>query len=148
MSTTHKNNFNEEYLSYIKNIDSNKISGLSFLRSTHLNTLIKIDNEIKPFDSSVLMPLPESLNDDSNLMFENFDLLYGTYPKNSNELVLIVNEYNEVDSSIFNALGFKENDTILEIGPGLGALSYHLSLYENDVYLYHLFPCDTCIIPC
>ena len=130
MSTTHKNDFNEEYLSYIKNIDSNKISGLSFLRSTHLNTLIKIDNEIKPFDSSVLMPLPESLNDDSNLMFENFDLLYGTYPKNSNELVLIVNEYNEVDSSIFNALGFKENDTI----SFEDIIKKEIKIIDNDSY--------------
>lgn len=130
MSTTHKNDFNEEYLNYIKNIDSNKISGLSFLRSTHLNTLIKVDNEIKPFDSSVLMPLPESLNDDSNLMFENFDLLYGTYPKSSNELVLIVNEYNEVDSSIFNALGFKENDTI----SFENIVKKEIKIIDNDSY--------------
>ena len=45
---------------------------------------------------------------------------------------------DDISKKIVSALDIKENDTILEIGPGLGALSYHLSLYENDVYLYDI----------
>ena len=45
---------------------------------------------------------------------------------------------DDISKKIVSALDIKENDTILEIGPGLGALSYHLSLYENNVYLYDI----------
>ena len=45
---------------------------------------------------------------------------------------------DDISKKIVSALDIKENDIILEIGPGLGALSYHLSLYENDVYLYDI----------
>ncbi|MGM9858019.1 MAG: 16S rRNA (adenine(1518)-N(6)/adenine(1519)-N(6))-dimethyltransferase RsmA [Bacilli bacterium] len=43
---------------------------------------------------------------------------------------------DDICQRIVGALDIKENETIIEIGPGLGALSYYLSLFPNNVQLY------------
>ena len=45
---------------------------------------------------------------------ETYDLISGTYPKNYNELVLVVDSYNRLSPSVLKALGFYNEETTSE----------------------------------
>lgn len=42
----------------------------------------------------------------SDMLYEQYDLIYGAWPKEANEIVLILNENNEVSDVVFYALGY------------------------------------------
>ena len=50
----------------------------------------------------------------SPLLKEQYDLLYGRWPENYDETVLVVSENNEISDLVLYALGLKSNDSIAE----------------------------------
>ena len=48
----------------------------------------------------------------SDMIYEQYDLIYGNWPANKNEIVLIVNEKNEISDLAFYALGYIPEDEI------------------------------------
>ncbi len=48
------------------------------------------------------------------LLFDQYDLLYGRWPENYDECVLVVDENNEISDLVLYALGLKSNATITE----------------------------------
>ncbi len=65
----------------------------------------------------------QQLVGDEKHMTSQYDVLAGSYPKNSNELALCVNEYNQINSALLDAFGIKlikydtENYTAEELSP-------------------------------
>jgi putative ABC transport system permease protein len=115
-SIEHTNKFTDEYIDYIENIDPALLSGISYTRLVNMN-LLKSDGEVAtPVNTSLInfTSYPSSLNLDTKGYLEsNYDLLAGAYPKDKTDLVLIVDKYNRLDTSMLEALGIdSESDTI------------------------------------
>ncbi len=108
----HKNIITKEYVETIKSINPELIGGISYQRATNINLLTKIDNKVKQLDSSSIMsPMPSTLdNKEANVMKDNFDIIYGNYTTNKEDLVLLVDSKNRVAESTLKALGLTEKD--------------------------------------
>ena len=51
----------------------------------------------------------------SSLITDNYDLLYGSYPKEYNEMLLVLNERNELDDLSLYSLGLKSHDEMSDM---------------------------------
>ena len=51
----------------------------------------------------------------SDLLYEQYDLIYGSWPEKYDEVVLLVNENNEISDIVLYALGLKSSDEMSEI---------------------------------
>ena len=104
----HENNITKEYVEKIEKIDSNLIGGIAYQRATNINLLAKINNKIKQIDSqSIMAPLPGTLDgEESRVMTDNFEIIYGNMSTNKEDLILLVDSKNRVSESILKALGY------------------------------------------
>lgn len=60
--------------------------------------------------------LPAENNTDVNEMIKSqYDLVYGSWPENYNEVVVILSQRNEIPDIVMYTLGFKEQDKLPEI---------------------------------
>jgi len=132
---SHVNKFNKEYINYIENMDPKLISGVAFQRTTSLNIITKNNETYKPLtlNATELFSLIKNLdqNNNSNLVKENFDLLYGKYPENNKELLLVLDTKNRVSTTVLEQLGLnseRENISFEEIN------NITLKLLLNDDY--------------
>ena len=108
----HKNQITQKYIQYIKNMDKSLFSAISYESQVNMNILKKDeDGKISILDTSCinLSSYPKDYGDGTYLE-QNYDLLYGYYPTNQNEVVLVVDEYNRLDTEILNALGVNYNN--------------------------------------
>lgn len=115
-NTEYKNKITQEYIQYIKNMDNDLFSAISYESQVNMNILKKDeDGKISVLDTSSvnLSSYPEDYGDGKYLE-KNYDLLYGYYPTDKNDIVLVVDEYNRLDRNILNALGinYKGNEKI------------------------------------
>ena len=45
------------------------------------------------------------MKNEQGYLEKNYDLLYGSYPETMNDLILVVDEYNQIDTKVLEALG-------------------------------------------
>ena len=109
----HTNNLTKEYIEYIEKLDDSLISGISFTRATNLNLLVKNGEDVSSVSTSELNMgvIPKEL-DKEDFMMEAFDLLDGEYPKDTTDIVLVVDSKNRVDTKILKALGLSDKEKI------------------------------------
>lgn len=128
---THTNILTDDYLEYINSIDPDICDNIGYMRLTGMNLLRDADGTIIPvtlsakdmnsmsadtvsimdINSAGLSSYPENLDKEKDSYLEaNYELLAGNYPKQDTDLVLVVNEENELDSSILTNLGFDVED--------------------------------------
>ena len=109
----HTNNLTKEYIEYIEKLDDSLISGISFTRATNLNLLVKNGEDVSNVSTSELNMgvIPKEL-DKEDFMMEAFDLLDGEYPKDTTDIVLVVDSKNRVDTKILKALGLSDKEKI------------------------------------
>lgn len=114
-SLEHTNNFTKEYLKYVKDIDSDLLSGTSYTRLVNMN-LLKSDGEtVTPVNTSTVnfSTFPSGKGSDSTgYLKSNYNLLSGSFPKDKTDLVLIVDSYNRLDKSMLKTLGIDESKNI------------------------------------
>lgn len=100
--TNTTNNLNKEMYEYIKNIDTNLISGVSI--SSNTNTFLPdIKKEIIPvtdFNSYTI----------SNYLETYYDLIKGNIPTSKEEVLLIVNKDNSINETLYNKLNIIDNN--------------------------------------
>lgn len=106
----HNNKISLDYTNYIEQIDSNLIGGIAYNRSTNMNLLYKNNDKISLISSlNIMNPLPEDLNGNwGDVINDNFELIYGNMSKEANELVLLVDTKNRVNSEILKLLGLNQ----------------------------------------
>ena len=127
----HNNKITKEYVNSIKSLDSNLIGGISYQRATNLNLLTKIDGKIKQIDTSgITFPMPSTFdNQEATVMKDNYDVIYGNFTTNKEDLTLLVDSKNRVSETILKALGYnKENINFDEI------VGKEFKLVLNDDY--------------
>lgn len=112
-SVTHKNIFTDEYMKYINDIDPKLVSGISYYRATALNILNYSNNEYNVVDTSNFSAIPINIDSEGVSITEaNYDVICGSMPNKFNEIVLLVDSKNRLDSKLLESLGYdisKEN---------------------------------------
>ncbi len=117
---SHTNNFTDEFLNYLTQLDQKHFNSISFTRGIETNVIYKTsgnsygkvpqnqENPILPiFSTNFLSELPNS----TEFILSQYDILAGKYAENENELVLIVDERNKVDKSVLQGFGFDLKET-------------------------------------
>lgn len=112
---THTNKFTKEYVNYIENINPDLIGGISYNRATNLNVITKNNNDYKMLDSqTTFFPLPEQIEEgrEDTIIKENFELINGIMPTEKEDILLLINTKNQLNSTILKAIGYDNVDSI------------------------------------
>lgn len=113
---TRKNNITKKYLEYVENIDPDVAYGYSYNRTMALNLIQEIDGKKTLLDSTKLGigVIPSSFDKDkpNQIIDSYYDVLAGRLPENKNEIILIVDAFNNVTDNILKALGFSGEENV------------------------------------
>lgn len=107
-SVMHVNNITDEYAKYIDKIDSKYVSGISYTRSVSMPLLHKDGDDVNLVSTSELMfgAYPEIADKtQENFIDKNVDVLVGKICEKETEIGLLVDKYNNVETSILKQLG-------------------------------------------
>ena len=107
---THINNIDEDYLNYLDSIDKDLIDGISYTRLSvmGINLLVKGQKtNMVSFGTSLnsVMTIPKSFDEENNYLTNNYDLLYGKFPKEATDVLLVISSDNEVSEKVLENLG-------------------------------------------
>lgn len=131
VANAHKNKITSDYINYINSINNDYLNGIGYGYNANMNVIIKND-KIDYFNNNYI-ETSFSTNGTSDIIKENYDLLSGRYPKNSNEALLIVDTYNRLYPYLYKDLGLKENSTFEDvIGKELQVVSNNNFYEEAD----------------
>lgn len=138
---THTNKFTKEYVNYIENINPDLIGGISYNRATNLNVITKNNNDYKMLDSqTTFFPLPEQIEEgrEDTIIKENFELINGIMPTEKEDILLLINTKNQLNSTILKAIGYDNVDSINfdEIVGKEFKLILNDDLYKNNGEFY------------
>ena len=156
---THINNIDQDFIDYINDIDPELSNNIGYTRSTSLNLFRKIDDTVEQVSFSNasadneqtnammsamststgigVSTFPEQLSEgNGNFLEDNYDLLDGSYPSTSTDVVLIVDENNVTNVNALINLGFdiEDGDTI-NFDDVVGT---KIALASNDAYYTEL----------
>ena len=129
----HENAITDEYLNYIKSIDSNLLSAISYYTVTSFNLMTTDNNEnFKTVSGGSInfTSLPQDLNGDSYLK-DNYDLLSGSYPSSVYDVVLMVDSKNRIDKNLLDALFVDSSKKEINFNEIVGK---ELKVISNDNY--------------
>lgn len=131
-----KYTYNYDLLIYTENVDGEIIASeteklISEMLMKFMGNTVSTDSENKSSDSSNMISMfsqsstmsglwQEMLSGDNcnpvnDMLYKQYDLIYGTWPTQYNEIVIIVDENNELDDMTLYALGLKSKDEIDKI---------------------------------
>ena len=102
---THINKIDKEYIDYIENIDHDLVSAISYYRMTNINLLADVNGKKQSISSSSInmSALPKNLGKNTYIK-DNYDLLAGKFSENKNEVVLVLDSKNRIDTTLLDAL--------------------------------------------
>ena len=129
----HENAITDEYLNYIKSIDSNLLSAISYYTVTSFNLMTTDNNEnFKTVSGGSInfTSLSQDLDDDSYLK-DNYDLLSGSYPSSVYDVVLMVDSKNRIDKNLLDALFVDSSKKEINFNEIVGK---ELKVISNDNY--------------
>ena len=122
----HKNNFSSEFIDYIEDISGDICSSVGYIRLVNMNLVREVGGKYVPvsFVSSImsgsgnmtstssmgLSAYPESIKKGDNYLKDNYEIISGEYPKDENEIVLVVNTKNQLEKTTLEQLGFIVTD--------------------------------------
>ena len=112
----HTNNITEEYVDYIKNIDSKYTAGIIYQRATNFIVINKNNNNeyklitpISEIMSWSQLPVKEN-NNVSEVVSNNFDVIAGAINNNEPGLVLQLDNKNQLYESTLKQLGIEDKE--------------------------------------
>ena len=113
----HTNNITKDYINYIENIDSNLLSGISYLKKTGLNLITKDNNnnykKVDMANSMMWQIFPTRTQDkESGIVEDNYDVLAGKIDSKEEGLILAIDSKNEVSKALIESLGFDSSKNI------------------------------------
>ncbi|ERJ11037.1 ABC transporter ATP-binding protein/permease [Haloplasma contractile] len=126
----HKNTITKEYIEYIESLDETLYDSIRYQLALQMKLILKKDN-------SALIPVaPETwseLPDNSELIDEQYEMVYGQMPENANQLLLVIDEYNQLNQNLLSMLGFSLEDEITYES----LIGTELVIAKNDNYYVH-----------
>ena len=131
VANAHKNKITSDYINYINGINNDYLNGIGYGYNANMNVIIK--NDTVDYFNNNYIETSFSTNGTSDIIKENYDLLSGKYPENSNEALLVVDTYNRLYPYLYKDLGLKENSTFEDvIGKELQVVSNNNFYEEAD----------------
>ena len=129
---THKNIFTDEYIDYIENINPKLVAGISYYRATALNILNYSNDKYNIVNTTNFSAIPVNIDKDGvSIVESNYDIIYGNMPNEYNELVILVDSKNRLDSKLLESLGF---DTTQKTISFEGLINKEVKLVLNNDY--------------
>ncbi len=127
----HTNILSDEYIEYVKKLDTSLLSGVSYQQATNFNIITKTKDSYKLVaDSSNWTLLPTNPNKNENgIIYDNYDILAGEINENEPGLILQVNSKNQIYQSTLEALGLSGKEVSFE-----DILNQELKVVGNDDY--------------
>jgi putative ABC transport system permease protein len=130
----HTNKLTNEYLEYLKGIDSALLDGISYSRLVNMNILRADGDNVQALQTSSVnfTSFPGKQGGDISSYIKNYyDLLAGAFPTKPTDLVLIVDDYNRMSQTSLEALGLNyQADKI----PFENVVGREFKLIYNDDY--------------
>lgn len=134
-SMTHTNVITKEYIDYIKKIDKETVSGISYQKSTGLNIINQskdgynlVNNTIMGMSTWTLLPSKMN-NKDSGVVENNYDILAGKIDESEPGLILQLDSRNQIYSSTLKQLGLSGKEVSFD-----DILNKELKVIPNDIY--------------
>ncbi len=145
----HVNYVTQDYIDYIEKMDESLVSEITYTYYMSMKLLTKqSDGSYKKIDFKSPDPILEMIMGNDNRFMEmvddkymqaSYDVVAGTYPKNYNEIALVVNKYNEISPSVLEQFNFevdKDNLTYSSfIGKEMKIIDYQ-DWYQKQGDLY------------
>lgn len=102
----HVNNFTEEYLDYLNAMDPSLYNSIKYHRTLSLRYIRKYEetNTYRLLSSSW-----NELLDNYQMIERQYKILDGRLPENMNEVVLVINTFNQISTGTLNSLGIPYN---------------------------------------
>lgn len=127
----HTNILSDEYIEYVKKLDTSLLSGVSYQQATNFNIITKTKDGYKlVVDSSNWTLLPTNPNkNEGGIIYDNYDILAGEINENEPGLILQVNSKNQIYQSTLEALGLSGKEVSFE-----DILNQELKVVGNDDY--------------
>lgn len=135
----HDNDFSEEYLNYIENINKEDIIGISYTRLLGINLLGEVKGRKMVIPTSMtstsstnqyFLALPKNVNKDNEGFVErHYDILKGRLPETKEEMVLVVDASNNIDKTLVTYFGLDENEKKISFDDFIGK---EFKLVMND----------------
>jgi len=127
------NKIDQDFIDYVDDINPALSNNIGYTRLANMNLLREVDNEpeVVKFSNGAedesqaesmmsmmaaqtgvgVSSFPKQLDDSqSNFLEDNYRLLEGDFPEDTNEVVLVVDENNETNINALNNLGFDLED--------------------------------------
>lgn len=122
-SSLHTNNIDDAYIDYLEAMPNNLYNSINKNHSIQINVLSENADHVYAIQTtpkSLLTSMTSTsywaeLPGNKDFVLSQYDLIgeNAHYPENENEVLLTVDKYNRVSSTLFSALGFDiENETI------------------------------------
>lgn len=114
----HKNNITNEYISYL-----NKIKEIKYITYNYDILFPLITDSYKLIDNKYLKVIP-----DNNYILENYNLIYGRLPNDLNEILLVLDNNNNIDSELLNYFNINKDIEYQDI------INRNIKIITNDNY--------------
>ena len=131
----HNNKITEEYIDYIKKIDSKNISGITYQRATNFIVISKNkENEYKLITPTsgmnpwTVLPIKDN-NEVSEVITNNFDIIAGKINNNEPGIIIQVDNKNQLYNSTLKQLGIEDEKISFE-----ELMSKKIKIVLNDNY--------------
>lgn len=149
-SATIKNDFDGEYVDYVsKVVDNGWASSVTYnygMRTTVVGSVKNSSGKISyakvnPGNSmdmsSILTPTANigwsQMIGDEEFILSQYDLIEGTFPQNKNQVVLVVDSYNQANVNVLLGLGFSSTEKEIKLADVVGK---KLRVIANDDLYY------------
>ncbi len=130
---SHINVFDNDYIEYINNLPSNLYSVIDYGSTLNMNILVKNSEGYLYLSSSSYL---KRLNDKTNYLSEEYDLLYGeSYPSSKNELALVIDKNNCIDAYVLDYLGIDYENIDHYTFEEMCGKEFKV-VRNNDLYIY------------
>ncbi len=130
------NMMTEDYVDYVYQMNEDLYYEILVKRYVRFKVIKEFDGQ--SVDLTMKKAGFEPLLQQDSVFYENYDMLSGTYPENQNELLMIVDEYNQVSQEILNALGLDGSVESYDFNDFLG-MSFEVILLDD----YYEFDSET-----
>lgn len=123
------NNITTEYINYVKNMDSSLYESISFTYNDAIYNLVSKRETIIGInpDEINFNVIPSNIN----YLMEQFELIDGEMPKESHQVVIVVDQDQKINQSVLSALGINSNGEKIPFNEIYGL---KLSVASNDDY--------------
>lgn len=146
----HKNELSEDYMDYLAKIDQTLLDGVSYTRSVNMNVLKLENNKATKVNLADIgfTSYPTKAGEKTSAYLEQYyDLLNGQFPEKDTDLVLVLNEYNQMEMPALEALGFDFNKKSIDLKEFIGKefkiiLNKDYYLKSEDTFVVNGNPAD------